>query len=255
MVDKIYSITKDAVVELQVKMKEWVRAVMPSKTSDLTNDNSFIAGTIVEISESDVDELDWGGFPPDDVVTILGRQYRTVTVGDQTWLAENLAYDDNSGNGIYTSPKGNVYYTLESAKRVANSIDGWRLPTNADFDKLLRGISTAVRQSEGPDGDIVYEYADANDKIRSAEFYNGLDTLGFGVTAAGRYAKEIWDEDRIYLEDEESYIWGTTAVQYSDSLHYAMETLKNDREYSNVTDVSIELSSDAWEFSVRLVKE
>lgn len=42
MIDKIYTITKEAVVELQEKMKDWVRAVLPKNTSDLQNDSGFI---------------------------------------------------------------------------------------------------------------------------------------------------------------------------------------------------------------------
>lgn len=42
MVDKIYSITKEALTEFQTKMKTWVRSVIPTKTSDLDNDSDFI---------------------------------------------------------------------------------------------------------------------------------------------------------------------------------------------------------------------
>lgn len=42
MIDKIYSITKEALTEFQTKMKTWVRSVTPTKTSDLDNDSDFL---------------------------------------------------------------------------------------------------------------------------------------------------------------------------------------------------------------------
>lgn len=58
-----------------------------------------------------------------------------VTIGTQTWMAKNLAIDDG-GEGI-TIINNNYYYTRDAAKRVADTITGWHLPTYAEWDTLI----------------------------------------------------------------------------------------------------------------------
>lgn len=61
---------------------------------------------------------------------------KTVKIGNQVWMAENLDIDDG-GDGI-TVKDGTYYYTLPAAARIAKSIKGWRLPTQRDFEKLIK---------------------------------------------------------------------------------------------------------------------
>lgn len=70
--------------------------------------------------------------------------YQTVRIGNQTWMAENL-HEDDGGTGIKTVQSviatgyefgPQTYYSYEAAVRVANSIEGWHLPTNADWSEL-----------------------------------------------------------------------------------------------------------------------
>lgn len=87
-----------------------------------------------------------------------------VTIGDQTWSTKNLALTD-WGEGIVTKVvnygQGNVieyYYTWPAAVRVANLVEGWHLPTRAEWDTLdsyigWRTAGTKLKSTYGWDPD------------------------------------------------------------------------------------------------------
>lgn len=57
---------------------------------------------------------------------------KTVNIGDQVWMAENLAVDDG-GDGIYVADDGTTYYSQDAAIRIAKNTPGWHLPTKAEW--------------------------------------------------------------------------------------------------------------------------
>jgi len=106
-----------------------------------------------------------------------GKEYRSVKIGSQTWMAENLSYEtknswcyDNS-NGCSTYGR---HYAWDAAMNACPA--GWRLPNNEDWNglALLAGggsvASRILKSKSGWKGNG-----------------NGTDEFGFGALPGGGY--------------------------------------------------------------------
>lgn len=169
------------------------------------------------------------------VFVAAGPSIPSVTIGSQTWMSKNLDINDGQG-GIYTQTvnygQGDVveyYYTWDAAVRVAASISGWHLPTQAECNTLISAAGGGYN---------------AGTKLRSTYGWNasnGTDNYGFAAFPAGLY-------DRGFM-NQGNYAFFWISNNYSTAVGYAMFF---DGYGSASTDMENYKTAG---FSVRLIKD
>lgn len=125
------------------------------------------------------------------------QEYRTVQIGSQVWMAENLSFEVEQSFCYtrfgYDCRKYGRFYTWDFARNVCPT--GWHLPTAAEFEELVDFVG-------GRDSAAV--------KLKSAEgwshYGNGTDEYGFNGTPSGfRDYRGRFDRQTMY-----AYLWSAT---------------------------------------------
>lgn len=160
--------------------------------------------------------------------------YQTIQIGNQIWMAEALQEDDG-GEGIdvfhnyeingYTYPA--IYmYSYDAAMRIANSIQGWHLPTVAEVNELAQYVNGGYGNGLGT-------------KLKSTTGWNnnGTDNYGwnakpFGIVRSSYspgWESTTWEQD---TSGNRSYRW-----------------------YITETDSNNGTENPTYKYSVRLIKD
>jgi uncharacterized protein (TIGR02145 family) len=109
-----------------------------------------------------------------------GKEYKIVTIGSQTWMAENLNYK-TSNSKCYDSDESNCQkygclYDWNTATKVCPS--GWHLPTQAEW-----GVMTAYIGDEITEGKKLKAKSGWDDY--QGKSGNGTDEFGFSALPGG----------------------------------------------------------------------
>ena len=160
-----------------------------------------------------------------------GQSYEIVTIGTQTWMAQNLNFDPADDNrSCYDNSDINCiqYGSLYHADALATICpEGYRLPTVSDWETLINyfgGFEIAARYlSDGAvsNGELV------GFNMKTAGYYNG-----FSYTELG----------------EAGYYWTATAGSFPGSLRY-VKLIGN-----QIIDASGSLFAGGNELSCRCIK-
>jgi len=125
-----------------------------------------------------------------------GKTYKTVKIGNQVWMAENLNYNAKGskcyGNKPANCEKYGRLYDEKTSKNVCPA--GWHLPMEEEWNTLYKvaGGWTALKSKNGWDDDSDFD----GKKIHG----NGEDKFGFAILPGGTYgwAGECGDDDECY---------------------------------------------------------
>ena len=99
-----------------------------------------------------------------------------VKIGNQVWMNKNLNVDD-CGEGIFfNNDNGEYYYTWDAAKRIADQIRGWHLPSRKEWDELVSatGNDAANLRAESWEGTNKYGFS----AVPAGNWYNGFSNVG-----------------------------------------------------------------------------
>ena len=123
-------------------------------------------------------------------VVIGGRKYKTVKIGNQLWMAENLDFKPTGvrvgTNAWYYNNDEQTYgyrgllYSWNGVSVVIDSNllpSGWRVPAKVDFDNLVLTVGS-----------------DAAKKLKASSF-GGTDDFGFSILNAGYHVYEGFGDE------------------------------------------------------------
>ena len=168
--------------------------------------------------------------------------YRTVKIGTQTWMAQNLNYKTTEGSYCYNNEAENCekhgrLYTWEQASNNACPT-GWHLPSKNEFEVLIASADGAT---------VFDEDNTAGAKLKASYGWptgkNGTDDYGFSTLPGGMY-----------------YTQGSNGLKFDDSAMFWSATEGSDvDEYYSMSvkeDAALLISYLNWRaHSVRCVKD
>ena len=184
-----------------------------------------------------------------------GLTYRTVTIGDQTWMAENLNYEAD-GSACYEDSTSNCdkygrLYTWGAAKDACPS--GWRLPKMKEFFTLFEnvgGSSTAAKMLKSRTGWHWHVWESdhyvSTKPIRTRRKSimtdgNGIDAFSF--TADDLFGGPYWCAVRCFKDKPAKKTKEPSPAKVENAVKFKMDDFRLVTDY-NVTDYRSGIMTD-----------
>ena len=145
-----------------------------------------------------------------------GRTYKTVVIGTQTWMAQNLNYATEEGSRCYDNLEINCttygrLYNWETAMKVCP--EGWQLPADTEWGTLMFSVDPSCdKEGVCPNaGKLLKATGDWASKG------NGDNAYGFAALPAGN----SWGNNNNFgMLHEEATWWTSTTTQHDTKLAF-----------------------------------
>lgn len=172
-----------------------------------------------------------------------GKIYRTVKIGKQVWMAENLNYKTEGsycyGDNPANCKKYGRLYTWNVAYDACPM--GWHLPSRSEYRTLFQAVGGKIADGKNWTG--------VANSLKSQSGWNengnGADPFGFSVLPAGYRHSNEYRNNRFKDEGIRAYLWSSTELQ-------------DDRDYAYGVYLGIahfQGEDKTFSFSVRCVKD
>ena len=178
-----------------------------------------------------------------------GQSYRTTTIADQTWFAENLNYEiGNSwcyGNNNSRCGSFGRLYDWETANIACP--DGWHLPSDEEWKILEGNVDTRFWIGSNEWETTGYRGSDIGHRLKSTFGWNangnGADVFKFEALPAGR--RSFYGA--YYRLEEHASFWTSTKQSEGSAIYRGMTRL--------LDKISRNSDEKDFGFSVRCLKD
>jgi uncharacterized protein (TIGR02145 family) len=167
-----------------------------------------------------------------------GKEYRTVKIGKQVWMAENLNYEAEGSKcyknkALYCDKYGRLYNWKTAMKACPK---GWHLPSKEEWQTLVNfagGDKTAGKKLKAKIGwnDYIlcdYSYDEEYCKVKGAKRSgNGTDGFGFSALPGGEDSVGFF-----YDAGDYGYWWSSTKSSANKAYYRFMNYYNEDVGWS-----------------------
>ncbi len=175
-----------------------------------------------------------------------GKKYKTVKIGEQVWMAQNLNYKTKGGacykGNAANCQKYGMLYDWETALQACPA--GWHLPSDTEWQTLVNFTGNT-------------EFAGRDLKAKSGwnKKSNGTDKYGFSALPGGSAGQSVAFGN---TGCEGGCWWSSTAVESEDDAAYGRQmNYDHGDEEADTDSYNVERYYDTKQvmFSVRCVKD
>jgi uncharacterized protein (TIGR02145 family) len=165
-----------------------------------------------------------------------GKIYKTVKIGEQLWMAENLNFKTEKGSFSYddnekSTEKYGRLYNLETAIKVCP--EGWRLPDKQDYDLLIKYL--------GDSSTVAYKSIIVDGNSGFTALLGGIREMN-GASISQFYKGFYWTSQ----ESDNGNPWFLLVDKSSQKAYLTYDTRY---KYAKIMN-----STDDWALSVRCIK-
>lgn len=147
-----------------------------------------------------------------------GQRYKTVRIGTQTWMAENLNYNVSPGSWVYDNNPSNaaIYgrlYNWNTAKKVCPP--GWHLPSDAEWNILITYLRT-----KGAPGNQMKEAGTSN---WLAPNDGATNSSGFSALPGG----DCNYKGQFFRKGNSAYFWSSSSGNLDHAWYRCLDNTSN----------------------------